>query len=82
MANGQVSVGRIVRFVTLNGKERPATVVAVHGENVVDLNVNIHPGEDMHEALEAGAHSSVLFQEKISYDENKKPLTWAWPPRS
>jgi hypothetical protein len=79
----KAELGRQVRFVLGHnqpgvGKIRTATIVLVHDDGKVNLNVCIGEISDLHPAQKAGRDTN-LFAAPVEFDPEKKPGTWHWP---
>lgn len=62
------TVGRTVHYITDSGKPRPAVLIDVHGEGLVDL-VIFNP-------------LGAVPKEEVEFSEAPEPGFWTWPPRS
>lgn len=78
------SIGRVVHFVMLSGKHRPATIVEVWPGDMVNLQVMMDGPNDPsplsdENAVLYSSHAS-LWRGSVLHDEDQKlPNTWHWP---
>jgi len=68
------SVGRIVHYVTKRGKVRPAIITAVHGPDLVNLNVFADAEDGF---ASQWYETSVRREAETGLVENN---VWRWPP--
>lgn len=68
----KVSIGRIVHFVNKKGAHRPAIVVEIWSDEVVNLQVFTDMRND-------GELQPVMWATSVPYSDAKEELTWHWP---
>lgn len=69
-----ITIGRIVHFVTKHGKHRPAIIVEVWNNEVVNLEVFTDMRND-------GMLEPVAWVPSVPHDEEAGGYTWHWPER-
>lgn len=81
MTKDQVpSIGRVVHFVMPNGQHRPAIVVQVWNEDVVNLQVFTDGSNDAGVVVYPNTGGYVQWQTSVHHAENEPgPHTWHWP---
>jgi hypothetical protein len=62
------TIGRIVRYVNRSSEEWPAIIVAVHGDESVNLQVFTSP--------------TVIPAAKVPFDAAGGSFSWHWPERA
>ena len=77
------TIGRVVHFVMLGGKHRPATIVEVWPNDMVNLQVALDGPNDPSPHNEPNSDYSTashMWRGSIYHDEDQKaPNTWHWP---
>ena len=80
-----VSVGRIVHFVTKEGKHRPAIVVEVWSKESGCSNLQVftdgYNDSKSETRNEFDQVQNVAWKTSINFSEEPKPYTWHWPER-
>jgi hypothetical protein len=75
-------VGRIVHYVLYNGEIRPAIIVRVWGDEMVNLRVFFDGSNDAgEESYGTEWRTSVHYAEPVDGATEFETHTWFWPPR-
>ena len=82
MAEQVPSIGRVVHFVMLNGKHRPAFVTEVWPNDMLNLQVMLDGPNDPSPHDEPNSEystASCVWRGSIYHDESGTLNTWHWP---
>lgn len=70
----QPTIGRIVHFVTRDGKIRPMIIVQVWSPETVN-------GVVFYDGTNDGYNPAPQWETSVPYSENETAFSWHWPPK-